>query len=83
MTIGVKLTLPDAAFLNQMWIAGLLLAALLVWRSMAAPAPAMASPAPAADSALAGPVVPQRDMLFDALCAGVVVCTAVLYIVFF
>ena len=37
----------------------------------------------AADSALAGPVVPQRDMLFDALCAGVVVCTAVLYIVFF
>jgi len=83
MTIGVKLTLPDAAFLNQMWIAGLLLAALLVWRSMAAPAPATASPAPAADSALAGPVVPQRDLLFDALCAGVVVCTAVLYIVFF
>jgi SSS family solute:Na+ symporter len=86
ITIGVKLALPNAAFLDQMWIAGLALGALLVWRSHAAPvrlpAPGVASsPAVAPDPASGAAA--QRDLLFDALCLGVVVCTATLYIRFF
>lgn len=86
VTIGVKLALPNAAFLDQMWIAGLALSALLVWRSSTAPAPmpaASAASAAAIDPAPASPPVGRRDLLFDALCLGVVVCTALLYIIFF
>ncbi|MBI2402630.1 MAG: sodium/solute symporter [Gemmatimonadetes bacterium] len=84
VTIGVKLVLPDAAFLDQMWIAGLALTALLVWRSVSAPAPAVSTPpAPAADPIPVGATIGQRDLLFDILCLGVLVCTAMLYIVFF
>lgn len=85
-TIGVKLALPGAAFLDQMWIAGLVLLGLLVIRSWADGRTTLAAanprpPRPAEQPPAAAP--PERDLLFDGLCIGVVVITAGLYVVFF
>jgi len=80
VTIGIKLLWPDMAFLNQMWIAGLVLIALMAGLSMSSPRP----PVSVAERAEASVAVPEsRDRLFDALCIGVVVLTVALYIVFF
>jgi SSS family solute:Na+ symporter len=78
-TIGVKLLIPNAAFLDQMWVAGIVLGLLLVTRSMmeAPPDVAAATPSGAIEPA------PDRDGLFDALCVGVVAITGMLYWIFF
>lgn len=77
-TLGVKLLLPAAAFLDQMWIAGLVLGALLAVRSMIGPRDGTA---PRSEREAAAR--PQRDRLFDAMCLGVIVATGALYWIFF
>jgi hypothetical protein len=63
-----------------MWVAGLLLIALMVGMSLSSPPP----PVSAAERAEASAAVMQpKDRLFDALCIGVVVLTMALYVVFF
>ena len=42
VTLGLKLALPDMAFLNQMWLAGLTLLGIVFAVSMATPVPAAA-----------------------------------------
>ncbi len=78
-TIGIKLLMPNAAFLDQMWVAGIVLGLLLVVRSLTGLPPNAAAVTPS------GVIVPAppRDRLFDALCIGVVVITAALYWIFF
>jgi SSS family solute:Na+ symporter len=78
-TIGVKLLIPDAAFLDQMWVAGIVLGLLLLVRSM------MEAPQDVAAAASSGVIepAPDRDRLFDVLCVGVVVITGMLYWIFF
>lgn len=81
VTIGVKALLPGVAFLDQMWVAGLVLAALLLGRSLTRPEPA---PAPV-HVVPAGSRwrTPERDRVFDALCLGVVIAVGALYAIFF
>lgn len=83
VTVGVKLITPGAAFLDQMWLAGLALIVLLAVISWMSPEPerAAASDVVAQESAKAA--LAGRDPLFDLLCLGVVVLTLALYIVFF
>ena len=91
-TVVVKVLTPGMAFLNQMWVAGLLLGAVLVGISLVGPAPVVAT-VPAGEGARAASTrtaplrpnteLPQRDLLFDALCVGVVAATVALYVVFF
>ncbi|MCH8254046.1 MAG: hypothetical protein IID06_01745 [Gemmatimonadetes bacterium] len=80
-TIGVKLLIPEAAFLDQMWVAGLVLGALLVGRSLATPgsATALATASQNTDSS----ALPRQDRLFDLLCAVLVALTLALYWIFF
>ena len=83
VTVGVKLILPEAAFLDQIWVAGLALIVLLAAISLLGPEPergmAMAESArEISTTALLG-----RDWLFDVLCLGVVVLTVALFVVFF
>jgi SSS family solute:Na+ symporter len=92
VTIGVKLAMASAAFLDQMWVAGLVLLAMLVGWSVFGTQPiAAAAPPPHTPPGGEGgetvstdiaPVVP-RDWRFDALCLGVVVAVVALYAVFF
>jgi len=83
VTLGLKLALPDMAFLNQMWLAGLTLLGIVFAVSMATPAPVAAVASGPGDGRVAEPAANERDLLFDALCVGVVVITAALYVVFF
>ena len=94
VTIGVKIVTPNAAFLDQMWLAGVVLIAMLVAISLAERKPRtiisagdVAAPASSGGVTLedgSGVVaLPERDLLFDVLCVGVIAITAVLYIVFF
>jgi SSS family solute:Na+ symporter len=77
VTIVVKLLAPTMAFLNQMWLAGLILLALMIGRTLM---DASGTPVPVGSA----PTEPlPRDPLFDLLGAGVVVATIVLYAVFF
>jgi SSS family solute:Na+ symporter len=78
-TIGVKLLMPNAAFLDQMWVAGIVLGLLLVVRSLTGSPPNAGAVTP---SSVIVPE-PHRDRLFDILCIGVVVITAALYWIFF
>lgn len=80
VTIGIKLLAPAAAFLDQMWLAGLTLVIVLVGWSLLGPAQAMSDIAPRDGDPVS---LPARDWLFDLLCWGVVVLTALLYILFF
>jgi SSS family solute:Na+ symporter len=101
VTIVVKMVTPGFAFLDQMWLAALVIGALIIavslWRpeTGASEASGDAKEPPgvperaagrlgdqAVDEA-AGEVSGQRDLLFDALCAGAVVLTIVLYVIFF
>ncbi len=83
VTVLVKLTKPGMAFLNQMWVAGLVLILLLMLFSRFSPeaeprlAVAEAS-RETSTSALLG-----QDWLFDLLCLGVVILTLALYVIFF
>jgi len=94
VTIGIKLMWPEMAFLNQMWIAGLVLFAILAVVSLARP---QASAVASDDEPLVAPhsghpeeegapvvtLAPAPDRLFDALCAGVVILTVALYVYFY
>ena len=80
-TIGVKLLIPEAAFLDQMWVAGLVLGALLVGRSLATSGSAttLATASQSTDAS----ALPRQDRLFDLLCAVLVILIVALYWIFF
>ncbi len=77
VTIGIKLAFPGMAFLNQMWLAALLLAMILVLTS-SRPIP---SPSPVSVPPTALPV--RRDRFFDVLCVALVLATVALYALFY
>jgi SSS family solute:Na+ symporter len=83
VTIVVKLLTPNAAFLDQMWLAGLALIVLLVVISWLSPEPQRAAAHDEATREAAAAALAGRDWLFDVMCLGVVVATVALYIVFF
>jgi SSS family solute:Na+ symporter len=88
VTIGLKRAMPTMAFLNQMWIAAIILFGLVAFLSLREAAP---EPVPAVAGGAVGETVtgeslaaePERDLLFDVLCVGVVMAVVALYIVFF
>ncbi len=85
VTIGVKAVLSERAFLDQMWVAGLLLTGLLM--ALSRPGAGTAPPPEGAGDRERRQdgrwLVPARDPLFDALCAGLVLAVGALYVVFF
>jgi SSS family solute:Na+ symporter len=83
VTVGVKLITPGAAFLDQMWLAGLVLIVLLAVISLMSPEPEKAAAIDVVAREKAKAALAGRDRLFDLLCLGVVVLTIALYIVFF
>jgi SSS family solute:Na+ symporter len=83
VTVGVKLVTPGAAFLDQMWVAGLVLIVLLVVISWVSPETQRAAAIDVVAQESAKAALAGRDRLFDLLCLGVVVLTLALYIVFF
>jgi len=84
VTIGVKAAFAERAFLDQMWVAGLLLIGLLVALSRrGAPRTAADESDDSARPAAGRWTVPARDPLFDALCLGLVLAVGALYVVFF
>ena len=87
VTIGIKALTPNAAFLDQMWLAGIALFALLALLSVTDPA---GEPAQRQDPGRNGEgsqeleeQLRERDLLFDVLSIGAVVATVALVIVFF
>ena len=82
VTIGVKLLMPGVAFLDQMWVAGLVLAVLLVGRSLMRPEEGTADAPTSSDGAISA-AIPPRDRIFDFLCVGLVAATVALYWIFF
>jgi hypothetical protein len=93
ITLGIKALTPNAAFLDQMWLAGIALFVLLAGISLAWPEKAEErTPAPAGDGVGQGDLdaeradpLPssERDWLFDILSIGAVVATVALVIFFF
>ncbi len=83
VTIAVKLLMPGAAFLNQMWVAGLALIVLLVFISRLSPKREREIALSERYREATAVVEALQDRAFDALCLGVVLVTALLYIVFF
>ncbi len=87
VTVGVKLLTSDVtllqAFLNQMWLAGIVLIVLLIAISKMSPEIERAAAAGEASRETTTAALPRRDRLFDALCLGVVGLTLALYVVFF
>jgi len=93
--------MPGFAFLDQMWVAALVLGALVVvvslWRPEADESAGSGEIARSLEEAgrtengsdrhvaedAAGTLPRERDLLFDALCVGVVVLTIGLYVIFF
>jgi SSS family solute:Na+ symporter len=86
VTIGVKWLTPDAAFLDQMWLAGIALFVILAGISLARPhaGPALAGSEGATSSGGGAPsdLLPERDILFDVLSIGAVVATVALVLFF-
>lgn len=83
VTLFLKWAMQGWAFLDQMWVAGLILIALLVVLSVTGERrepPARPEPG-APETAVAA--VKERDILFDVLSVAVVAITAALYIIFF
>ena len=79
MTIGVKWLTPNAAFLDQMWLAGIVLFVTLAGISLAWPEERSEESAkPETPSA----ELPERDLLFDILSIGAVVATVALVLYF-
>ena len=101
VTLVVKMLMPGFAFLDQMWVAALVIGALIVavslWRpesdtktasgetEMSHEDAGRAADESDKDAAkeVAGVPSGDRDLLFDALCVGVVVLTIGLYVIFF
>jgi SSS family solute:Na+ symporter len=79
--IGVSVMEPDLAFLDQMWLAGLMLIGILIVWSLRGEQPEVQPAAAAIEEPAATLIAPDR--LFDLLCLGVVVLTIGLYVVFF
>ena len=86
ITLGVKALTPDAAFLDQMWWAGIVLFAMLASISLAWPEP---TPSAEAEEDAGSPepgsradLLPERDLLFDVLSIGAVVATVALVLFF-
>jgi SSS family solute:Na+ symporter len=84
VTLALKVFMAGSAFLNQMWVAGLLLGAVLVAISLRGRADKAdgADKADAADKAVEA-VRPAPDLLFDVLSYGVIVAVVALYVIFF
>jgi len=90
----VKMLTPNAAFLDQMWLAGISLSAILAGISLARPEEPTGEKGPQGQAsegepAGSGPVqgggappLKERDLLFDILCVGVVVATVGLVVYF-
>jgi SSS family solute:Na+ symporter len=101
VTLAVKMLMPGFAFLDQMWVAALVIAGIVAAVSLMRPEVdeiAGTANADRADTSAEPPVgasdrqaagvddgtpLGERDLLFDALCVGVVVLTIGLYIIFF
>lgn len=83
VTVLVKLTKPDMAFLDQMWVAGLVLILLLVLFSRFSPEAEPRMVVVAASHETSTTALLGQDWLFDLLCLGVVVLTLALYVIFF
>jgi hypothetical protein len=80
--------MPTMAFLNQMWIAAIILFGLVAFLSLreSAPEPVAAVAGGAVGETVTGESLAaesERDLLFDVLCVGVVMAVVALYIVFF
>ena len=86
VTIGVKWLTPEAAFLDQMWLAGIALFVILAGISLTGPHPGAAKEGSggATSSEGGGPsdLLPERDLLFDVLSVGAVVATVALVLFF-
>jgi hypothetical protein len=82
VTLGIKTLTPNAAFLDQMWLAGLALFAILAALSLRWPevreSKARDEPTPVSQE-----MIPERDLLFDVLSIGAVVATVALVLFFF
>ncbi len=83
VTVGVKLLTPSAAFLDQMWLAGLVLILLLVVISRRGPEPQLSAAARQAAAETSTLALAGQDWLFDLLCWGVIVLTAALFLLFY
>ena len=83
VTIIIKLITPGVAFLDQMWLAGLTLIAMLVAISYMSPEPERTAAFDVASREAAAVALAAKDRVFDALCLGVVIITVALYIIFF
>ncbi|MGD2122099.1 MAG: sodium/solute symporter [Gemmatimonadota bacterium] len=86
VTIGVKAVTPNAAFLDQMWVAGLVLFGLLAALSLTDPARASSRAQPdrlkESETTELADQLRERDWLFDALSIGAVVATVALVLYF-
>ncbi len=82
VTVLVKLTNPDMVFLDQMWVAGLVLILLLVLFSRFSPEAEPSLVVDAASRETSTTALLGQDWLFDMLCLGVVVLTLALYVIF-
>ncbi len=85
-TLGVKMLTPNAAFLDQMWWAGIVLFGLLAVLSLTDPAradlQARQSEEPEPDPSDPEREPQERDLLFDVLSIGAVVATVALVLFF-
>jgi SSS family solute:Na+ symporter len=85
VTVGIKALTPGAAFLDQMWLAGIALSILLAVLSLTDSRGASSPSASHAeeDSSSLDREFRERDLLFDLLSLGAVVATVALVVFFF
>ena len=83
MTLGVKWLTPEAAFLDQMWLAGIVLFVLLAGISLAWPEDRETDGEKEDTPDLPPDLVPEKDRLFDLLSLGAVAATVALVLYFF
>jgi SSS family solute:Na+ symporter len=81
MTIGVKWLTPNAAFLDQMWFAGIVLFVVLAGISLAWPDKEAEKERESQSEEVAA-LIPEKDRLFDVLSIGAVVATVALVLYF-
>lgn len=85
VTIGIKALTPKAAFLDQMWLAGIALFVLLAVLSLTDPAGGAVPDLVGNGEASPGleEALREKDLLFDVLSLGAVVATVALVLFFF
>ena len=81
VTLALKGVMAGSAFLNQMWVAGLILAAMLVAVSLRSAVGAVG--AVRAREAVEAVERPAPDRVFDVLSFGVIAAAIALYAIFF